>query len=133
MTIKNRPGHDNKKEKKLQEFNKARVRRKQAHLEKEGSGEIDIEVTRKEVFKVEVEELKEVIKSLEVKGHYRELIERPRITAYSKAIYTRKFEIASNLRRAFTVRLNRRKNILKNRTEDLSVTADSDISGGGLF
>ena len=120
---------EDKKEKKLQEFNKARVGRKQAHLGKEGSGEIDIEVTRKEVLKVEVEELN---KSLEVKeGHYRELIERPRITAYSKAVYTRKFEIASNLRKAFTVRLNRRKNILKNRAEDLSVRADTDISDRG--
>ena len=123
---------EEKKEKKLQEFNKARVRRKQAHIEKEDSGEIDIEVTRKEVLRVEVEELKEVVKSLEVKeGHYRELIERPRITAYSKAICTRKFEVASNLRKAFTVRLNRRKNILKNKTEDLIVRADTDISDGG--
>ena len=122
---------EEKKEKKLQEFNKARVRRKQAHIEKEDSGEIDIEVTRKEVLRVEVEELKEVVKSLEVKeGHYRELIERHRITAYSKAIYTRKFEVASNLRKAFTVRLNRRKNIL-NKTEDLIVRADTDISDGG--
>ena len=85
------------KEKKEKKFNKARVRRKQAHIEKEGSGEIDIEATRKEVLRVEVEELKEVVKGLEVKeGHYRELIERPRITAYSKAIYTRKFEVAIN-------------------------------------
>ena len=105
---------EDKKEKKLQEFNKARVRRKQAHLEKEGSDEIDIEVTRKEVFKVEVEELKEVVKSLEVKeGHYRELIERPRITAYSKADYTRKFEIVSNLRKDFAVRLKKRRIYLR--------------------
>ena len=51
--------------------------------------------------------------------------------AYSKAIYTRKFEIASNLRKVFAVGLNRRKNILKNRTEDLSVRADTDISDRG--
>ena len=43
-------GAEEKKEKKLQEFNKARVRSKQAHLQKEGSSEIDIEVTRKEVL-----------------------------------------------------------------------------------
>ena len=123
-------GGEEKKEKKLQEFNKTRVRRKQAHLEKEGS-EIDIEVTRKGILKVEVEELKEIVKSLEVKGHYRGLIERPRITAFSKAIYTRKFEVASNLRKAFTVRLNRRKNILKNKTEELIVRDDTDILDGG--
>ena len=35
------------------------------------------------------------------------------------------------MRKAFTVRLNRRKNILKNKTEDLIVRADTDISDRG--
>ena len=63
-------GAEEKKERKLHEINKARIRRKQAHIEKENS-EIDIEVTGKEVLKVEVEDLKEIIKTLETKeGHY---------------------------------------------------------------
>ena len=104
---------EEKREKKLKDINKARARRKQTNLEKE-SGEINIEVTRRDILKVEVEDLKEVIKTLETgEGHYRELVNRPSLTAYSKAIYTRKFEIASTLRKAFSVRLDRRKNILK--------------------
>ena len=100
---------EERKERKLQEINKARVRRKQAHIGKENS-ELDIEVTRRDILKVEVEDIKEVTKTLETKeGYYRELINRPNLTVYSKAIYIRKFEIASNLRKAFSVRLNRRK------------------------
>ena len=85
---------EEKREKKLQDINKARARRKQTNIEKE-SGEINIEVTRRDILKVEVEDLKEVIKTLETRGHYRELVNRPNLTAYSKAIYTRKFETAS--------------------------------------
>ena len=82
---------EGKREKKLQDINKARARRKQTNLEKE-SGEINIEVTRRDILKVEVEDLKEVIKTLETReGHYRELVNRPNLTTYSKAIYTRKF------------------------------------------
>ena len=104
---------EEKREKKLKEINKARARRKQAYIEKE-SGEINIEVTRRDILKVEVEDLKELIKTLETReGYYRELVNRPNLTAYSKAIYTRKVETASKLREVFTVRLNRRKNILK--------------------
>ena len=60
---------EEKREKKLQDINKARARRKQTNIEKE-SGEINIEVTRRDIFKVEVEDLKEVIKTLETgEGH----------------------------------------------------------------
>ena len=62
---------EERKERKLQEINKARVRRKQAHIGKENS-ELDIEVTRRDILKVEVEDIKEVTKTLETKeGYYR--------------------------------------------------------------
>ena len=122
---------EEKREKKLQDINKARARRKQTNIEKE-SGEINIEVTRRDILKVEVEDLKEVIKTLETReGHYRELVNRPNLTAYSKAIYTRKFEVASNLRKAFSVRLDRRKNILKGKAQDTTERSDTDISDHG--
>ena len=122
---------EEKREKKLQDINKARARRKQTNLEKE-SGEINIEVTRRDILKVEVEDLKEVIKTLETReGHYRELVNRPNLTAYSKAIYTRKFEIASTLRKVFSVRLDRRKNILKGKAQDITERSDTDVSDGG--
>ena len=122
---------EEKREKKLQEINKARARRKQAHIEKE-SGEINIEVTRRDILKVEIEDLKEVIKTLETReGHYRELVNRPNLTAYSKAIYTRKFELARKLIEAFSVRLDRRKNILKGKAQDITERSDTDISDGG--
>ena len=122
---------EEKREKKLQDINKARARRKQTNFEKE-SGEINIEVTRRDILKVEVEDLKEVIKTLETReGYYRELINRPDLTAYSKAIYTRKFETASKLREAFSVRLDRRKNILKGKTQDTTERSDTDVSDGG--
>ena len=92
---------EEKREKKLQDINKARARRKQTNIEKE-SGEINIEVTRRDILKVEVKDLKEVIKTLETReGHYRALVNRHNLTAYSKAIYTRKFETASKLREFF--------------------------------
>ena len=92
---------EEKREKKLQDINKTRARRKQTNIVKE-SGEINIEVTRRDILKVEVEHLKEVIKTLETReGHYRELVSRPNLIAYSKAIYTRKFETASKLREVF--------------------------------
>ena len=50
---------------------------------------------------------------------------------YSKAIYTRKLETASKLREAFLVRLNRRKNILKGKAQDLIERSDTDVSDGG--
>ena len=122
---------EEKREQKLQGINKARARRKQAHIEKE-SGEINIEVTRRDILKVEVENLKEVIKTLETReGHYRKLINRPNLTAYSKAICTRKFKTASKLREAFSVRLNRRKNILKGKAQDLIERSGTDMSDGG--
>ena len=122
---------EEKREKKLQDINKARARRKQTNIEKESS-EINIEVTRRDILKVEVEDLKEVIKTLETReGYYRELINRPNLTAYSKAIYIRKFEIASKLREAFSVRLDRRKNILKGKAQDTNERSDTDVSDGG--
>ena len=100
---------EEKREKKLQEICKASTRRRLIQAEKKG-GEINIEVTGKDILKVEIEDLKEIIKTLETREeHYRGLIKRPNLTAYSNAVYTRKFEIASNFRRAFSVRLNRRK------------------------
>ena len=122
---------EEKREKKLQDINKARARRKQTNIEKESS-EINIEVTRRDILKVEVEDLKEVIKTLETReGYYRELVNRPNLTAYSKAIYTRKFETASKLREAFSVRLDRRKNILKGKAQDTTERSDTDVSDGG--
>ena len=77
---------EERKERKLKEINKARVRRKQTHIEKESS-ELDIEITRRDILKVEIEDLKEITKTLERKeGYYRELINGPNLTAYSKAI-----------------------------------------------
>ena len=100
-------------------------------FEKE-SGEINIEVTRRDMLQVEVEDLKEVIKIFEtIEGYYRELVNRPNLTAYSKAIYTRKFETASKLREAFSVRLDRRKNILKGKAQDTTERSDTDVSDGG--
>ena len=63
---------EERKERKLQEINKARVRRKQTQIEKE-SGEINIEVTRKDIRKIEVGDLKRNnLNSLETKeGYYR--------------------------------------------------------------
>ena len=122
---------EEKREKKLQDINKARARRKQTNIEKE-SGEINIEVTRRDILKVEVEDLKEVIKTLETREeHYRELVNRPNLTAYSKAIYTRKFETTSKLREDFSVRLDRRNNILKDKTQDTTERSDTDMSDGG--
>ena len=122
---------EEKREKKLQDINKARARRKQTNIEKE-SGEINIEVTRRDILKVEVEDLKEVIKTLETReGYYRELVNRPNLTVYSKAIYIRKFETASKLREAFSVRLDRRKNILKGKVQDTTERSDTDMSDGG--
>ena len=57
--------------------------------------------------------------------------EKRELTAYSKVIYTRKFETASKLREAFSVRLDRRKNILKGKAQDTTGRSDTDVSDGG--
>ena len=66
-------------------------------------------------------------------GHYRKLVSRHNLTAYSKAIYTRKFETASKLREFFSVWLDRRKNILKGKAQDTTERSDTDVSDGGYF
>ena len=87
---------------KLQEINRARQRRKQTQAEKESEHVINIEVIRRKILQVEMTDLKEIIQGLETKeDYYRGLVGRPSLTPYPKAVYSRKFEIASGLRRAF--------------------------------
>ena len=64
--------------------------------------------------------MEEIIKTLETREeYYRNLVDRPRISAYSQAIYKRKVDVANHLRKAFQVRLTRRKSILKNKEHNL--------------
>ena len=82
--------------------------------------EINIEVTRREILQVEITDMKEIIQGLETKeNYYRGLVGRPYLSPYSKEVYTRKFKVASRLRRASKARLDRRKKILKEKVEDL--------------
>ena len=81
---------------------------------------------------VEINDLEEVIERLgRWENHYIQLGEIPQATPYSKAIYKRKVEVASRLRQAFQIRLKRRNQILKGKTQDFTEWPDSEISDGG--